>query len=51
MKKRKIIGGGLIVCGLALLVFGDTVPNALASILTTLGSLLLVAAGMAVAFA
>lgn len=51
MKKRKIIGGVLIASGVALMLFGDTVPSALASLLTNFGAVLLVAAGMAVAFA
>jgi hypothetical protein len=50
MGKKKIIGGGLMLSGVGLMVFGDTVPSALASMLTNLGAVLLVAAGMVVAF-
>lgn len=51
MSKKKIIGGALVLAGVAVMVFGDTVPSALASILTSFGAVLLVAAGMVVAFA
>jgi|GEM_PF-5742753 len=46
--KRKKIGIGLILFGIAVMVFGGTATSAFASLMTNMGAVFVIAAGMVV---
>ena len=48
--KRKKTGIGLILLGIAVLVFGGTATSALASLMTNMGAVFAIAAGMVVMY-